>query len=1374
MTVSTMTRSSSQQSTSIVSSSYHEPLVICGIGCRFPGSSNNPTQFWNNLLNAKDCVTDVDSARWNADYYTSLDNSTPATIPTTRCGFVDNPENFDFESFNISKREAENMDIQQKLLLEVTLSALEDSKINYSGSRTGVYVGVGQAEQFQLTTSDVHSINAYSVTGSALSIASNRLSYVFDLRGPSMSIDTACSSSISAFHLACEAINNGECDNAVVAGVNTIMNPSVMIQFAQLGVLSKDGRCKSFSDAADGYVRSEGCGVVIIRRLSDALKDKSYIYAVVRGSACNQDGHLSPSLTMPSGESQTAVFKAACERGGVDPKTVFYAEAHATGTKVGDPIEANAIGAVFGANRKTAPSSLKSVVANANDTAAAPHSKLRIGSVKTNVGHLETASFMAGLIKCLLMLHHRTLVPNLYYDPAKPNKAINFDDYHLTVQTAVESFQSPGAILTISSFGFGGSNGCALIEGFDKDKILEYYRWAERMGVSSLKKVDPLTEIDKENIPVINGVDQWMGEPSSIPVKKVTALTNGIGNHVDPASVLPLLQHQSNVPSDSQDPNPPYLFMVSGMSSAALDARLKTVQTKSTANSKSQIDDYRSEGYSDFDISYTLNATKVHRHVAVGVGSSIDSAIFAAPRKLFEGTTPPPLIWVFAGQGAQHYEMGRRLFKRYPAFRKSIEECDSVYQEVSGGVSIIKNIGLFGDYVNGANPKAVYNLSYTLPCLVFLQVALCDLYWSFGIRPSAVIGHSFGEMAAAYAAGVCQKRQIVITAYHRARLLMKIDGAGIMMAVGGAPVEVIENWCKQEQQCWIAAYNGPNSFTVGGIKSSIESIARKCTEASYFNRILKITNAYHTPLMSRVREEALDVFMQTLAECTVPQIPYMSTVTREWKTDRFDGKYTWDGIEGAVYFSDGIQKCLERFGPDTLFMEMSAHPVLSAYLTENGVKNSCYTLHREQLDSEVTLKALATLRCHHYSIDLNTIYGQVKSGRIIPFFLPYPFDQTSQQCHREDPDHKYQRTVPAFLPLAGVPLPHPNPTYVSKIGSKIYPFTLDHCVQGPAVLPGAAYIEMAMEMFGITSLSHVTIGRAMIIPQEASHYRNVRSMIEEKKDEKSLSREAWAEVTISSKANEWDQGPWVQHTTARKYVPNNLTPQQLKQSMIIPNAPQLPSWCADLTSTCQKTSIPAKLVYDRFKMVGLVYGPLFQGILELYTGDNAAWAVLDLTRIKADLATLRPARRYHVHPALLDSSFQVLLGTVRYFYLPYVPTFISQLQWFIGREQALPDKLLCYSRSRVLDAIKGIIEGEIVLADTNGSVIGIVDKIQCTALGKPDSNQLQPTFNCQWQSVNYPTVHSSLSVESSKWENAFKNAISLVYDNQNRIQSVIN
>ena len=328
------------------------PLAIIGMACRFPGHSNNPSLFWSNLIANRDCISPVPADRWSSSYYHAVDKDAPGRIASDRCGFIDGVFEFDYEAFGINKKEAENMDPQQKLLLEVSLQALEDARIPYRASSTAVYVGIGQAEQLGLSTADLESVNAYSVTGSALSIAANRVSYCFDLRGPSLSVDTACSSSMTAMHYAKQALRRGECEYAIVAGVNVLLDPGVMIQFSKLGVLSADGRCKSFLDSADGYVRSEGCGVVVLTKLDTAVAASSHIYALLRGTAVNSDGHRSPSLTMPSQQAQMEVFNAALVDAGVQGRDIFYAEAHATGTKVGDPIEANAIGKVLSRGRK--------------------------------------------------------------------------------------------------------------------------------------------------------------------------------------------------------------------------------------------------------------------------------------------------------------------------------------------------------------------------------------------------------------------------------------------------------------------------------------------------------------------------------------------------------------------------------------------------------------------------------------------------------------------------------------------------------------------------------------------------------------------------------------------------------------------------------------------------------------------------------------------------------------------------------------------------------------------------------------------------------------------------------------------------------------
>ena len=1195
-------------------------LAIIGVACRFPGHSNTLDSFWDNLNLSRDCVVSTPSDRWNSAFYTDAQKENPGKITTDRCGFIDNVYEFDYEAFGINKKEAENMDPQQKLLLECTLQTFEDARVPWTGSNTGVYVGIGQAEQLELTTSDLEAINAYSVTGSALSIASNRISYCFDLRGPSLSVDTACSSAMTAMHMAVQAIRRGECSQAIVAGVNLLMSPSVMIQFSKLGVMSPDGRCKSFSDMADGYVRSEGCGVVLIKPLAQALRDHNHVYAVMKGTAINQDGHQSPSLTLPSAEAQQECFRQSCVDAQIDPKQVFFAEAHATGTKVGDPIEANSIGKVFGEGRLGKTS---------DEGEASTAEILRVGGVKTHVGHLECASYMAGLIKVLVMMQHDTLVPNLYCGEGyKLNPNIEFDKYNMRVQAKHEQFDPHMKLFMISSFGFGGANGCSILQGY------------KPRNTSSVPR--PL--ITNGNVDGVNGVPDTNGHAGT---------------------------QQTDVPAG------PYLFMLSAASQPALDARIKQVKELDPA-------------IPQYDISYTLASRSLHRNVSVGVGNTIQTTLFAPPKKLADEANP--IVWVFAGQGPQHPEMGRTLYERYPVFRASIDEMDEHYKVVANE-SLVHDVGVFG--AKRGDPQAVYTLQYTLPSLVFLQTALCDLWRSLGVTPVAVFGHSFGEMAAAYAAGVCNKKQLVQTAYHRARLLARIDGNGVMMAVGCSEEQMAPWLAEHPDQAWIAAYNGPTSITVGGTKEAVEAIAKKCAAANLFHRILKITNAYHTPLMRPCMDEALATFSRTLEGTGKPLIPYFSTVTGQWKHDQFDAHYTWAGIEGPVLFTAAVNAARERYGDNALFMEISAHPVLSSYLTECGAKNSCMTLHRQQNEQESTLKTLAYLKIQGHTVDFTRIF---KPYRALPSFLPYPFQH--QFCHREDVNHKIMREVPVWRELAGREISNITNTFQAKVSLKAQPWTGDHVVQGPVIFPAAGYIEMCMEVLGSTSVTDITIGRAMIVPNDANQYRTVRTVADEQKNA----------VHIYSKLDQWDNGPWTQHVSAHKGTVQPIT--------------ALPAWTEGLRQRCKYTELNQKAVYDRFKSVGLVYGPLFQGVTTMYTGDNEAFGIMDINKIQAH------SQKFAIHPALLDSTFHVLLGTIRYMYLPYVPTHIRRIQWF-AKPADMTNELHVYARSLYSD---NSLEGDIIIADTNGNVVGSVEGMQCTALGQTaDKRPMQPTHTVQWQ-----------------------------------------
>lgn len=421
-----------------------EPIAVVGIGCRYPGGIDSPSSFWQALIEGKDCIGDV-GKRWNLDKYYDPDPSVPGKICSRYLGMIDDVMMFDADFFGISPREAKAMDPQQRILLEVMWHALSDagmSKDSVAGSKTGVYVGIGAQDYstVQAALGSLGEVTAYDGTGNALSIAAARISYWLNLTGPSMAVDTACSSSLVAVHLAMQSLRAGETEAAIVGGVNVITNPATSVVFSQAQMLAPDGRCKTFDQSADGYVRSEGCGVLVLKRLSDALESKDRIYGVLRGTAVNQDGK-SQGLTAPNENAQVAVLRSALENAQITADKVDYVEAHGTGTPLGDPIELNALADVFKRDSKH---------------------PLAVGSVKTNLGHCETAAGVAGIIKGLLSLQKGVVPKQINY--SQPNAYVPWESNGIAVVNEQKNINSDG-VIGVSSFGFGGTNAHVVLQG---------------------------------------------------------------------------------------------------------------------------------------------------------------------------------------------------------------------------------------------------------------------------------------------------------------------------------------------------------------------------------------------------------------------------------------------------------------------------------------------------------------------------------------------------------------------------------------------------------------------------------------------------------------------------------------------------------------------------------------------------------------------------------------------------------------------------------------------------------------------------------------------------------------------------------------------
>ena len=429
------------------------PFAIVGVACRFPGGADSPAAFWRLLCDGVDALREIPADRFDVNRMFDRDSSVPGRIYTRRGGFIDRVDRFDAGFFGVSPREAKHIDPQQRLLLELVWEAMEDAGIRadtVAGTATGVFIGISTHDYGDVQTypNNRQLISSHTNTGTATSLAANRISYAFDFRGPSLIVDTACSSSLTAVHLACQSLRSAECEVAVVGGVQMQLTAEPTIGFCKASMLSPDGVCRAFDAGANGYVRSEGGGVVILRPLAAAIANGDPIYAVIRGTAINQDGHTT-GMTVPSARAQEAMLRTALAAAGLTAGQIDYVEAHGTGTPVGDPIEAAALGAVL-------------------SEALPPGRFCPIGSVKTNLGHLEAASGMAGLIKTALAIRHRTIPASLHFEV--PNPAIDFERLRLRVVTSLERWPDTGAPATagVNGFGFGGANAHVILQEYSR------------------------------------------------------------------------------------------------------------------------------------------------------------------------------------------------------------------------------------------------------------------------------------------------------------------------------------------------------------------------------------------------------------------------------------------------------------------------------------------------------------------------------------------------------------------------------------------------------------------------------------------------------------------------------------------------------------------------------------------------------------------------------------------------------------------------------------------------------------------------------------------------------------------------------------------
>lgn len=1142
-----------------------EPIAIVGMGCRFPGGASDPSAYFQLLCDGKDAVVEL-ATRWE-----HLGVKADEKLPRWAALLTEPIDMFDSAFFGIAPREAHSLDPQQRLFLEVAWEALEDAGIkphSLNKSRTGVFVGACTDDYSSLVERQAETEkDAYSTIGNMRSVLGGRLSYSLGLQGPCITVDTACSSSLVAIYLACRSLRNRESNLALAGGVSLHLSLDSTVGLSRIQALSPDGRCRTFDAMANGYVRGEGCGVLVLKRLCDAERDGDRVWAVIRGLAINQDGR-STGLTAPNVIAQQELIADALADAGVTAESIGYVETHGTATALGDPIEVEALRAVLGAPRASGAACV-------------------LGAVKTNIGHLEGAAGVAGVIKTALVLAKQRIPKNLNFRTL--NAHIDLAGSCLRVATELAEWPrgSTPRYAGVSGFGLSGTN-----------------------------------------------VHLVLAEAPDRPV--VSAST----------------------------PQKAQLVIVSGRSEAALRAQAASLRKHVLAHPETNL----------ADLSYSLSRTRSelehraalvcgsHKELLDGLAALEVGASFPQLQVgRVVGNAATDVVFVFPGQGSQWIGMGQTLLREEPLFETALRACDRAIQ-AEAGFSVIEALT-----AEDAAAK-LEQIEIVQPTLFALSVALAAVWRGYGIEPSFVVGHSMGEVAAAYVASALSLADAVAVICRRSRLLRRISGQGEMAMIELSAAEAERAIAPLSQRVSVAVCNSPRSTVIAGDRAAIAEIVDRLSAQGIFVRRVKVDVASHSPQVDPLRSDILtalrDVTPQALA------IPMYSTVSGERLGGKeLDAAYWERNLRQPVRFSEVIERLLvEGHG---LLLEVSPHPLLIPAMEEMrlGSKRegrAIGSLRRGQGDRTELLCRLGELwiagahvnwnkveAIGRQRIDLPTYAWQrqhcwvtaAKEGDS-PFAQSGRVDQIGKRSTSSAGISRQGTESASAHPILGELMrlnTQPNIRLWNTALSSAHPAWIsDHRVNGALVFPGTGHLEMlctaGIALFGSASfsLTYLALLDALIVPEQGSIAVQV---------EANLESETVAEVQIISR--QIVQGKHLFHVHSRARLEAERKPEQpgLHITTLVERMPQTQS---------------IDSFYANMLAMGLQLGPAFRGLCALWKGEGEALGRLLLpTEAGTDSG-------YQFHPALLDACLQVMAGCfgTEGETTPWIPVKIEGVRWF--------------------------------------------------------------------------------------------------------------